>query len=98
MHVLKNIIKLLHPYTPYITEEIWSHIKSDKDSLLIQTKWPEFDKNKIDKNIESEIILIMEVISKIRNIRLNLGVSPKKTAKLFIRGNEKFAKIIKKNT
>ena len=97
LHVLKNIIKLLHPYTPYITEEIWSHIKSDTDCLLIQTKWPEFDKDRIDGNIEAEMILIMEVISKIRNIRLNLGVSPKKTAKLFIRGNEKFAKIIKSN-
>ena len=94
LHVLRSVVKLLHPYTPYITEEIWSHIRKNDDSLLIQSEWPNYQQNLVDKKVETEINLIMEVISAIRSIRTSLGISPKKTAKLFIRGDEKNAKII----
>ncbi len=41
IYLLKTSLKLLHPFMPFVTEEIWSHIKEDADNLLIVTKWPE---------------------------------------------------------
>jgi valyl-tRNA synthetase len=40
IHLLKTSLKLLHPFMPFVTEEIWSNIKSEDDNLLIVTKWP----------------------------------------------------------
>lgn len=40
IHLLRTSLKLLHPFMPFVTEEIWSHIKKEEDNLLIVTKWP----------------------------------------------------------
>jgi valyl-tRNA synthetase len=40
LHLLRTSLKLLHPFMPFVTEEIWSHIKDPSENLLIVTKWP----------------------------------------------------------
>ena len=60
-HVLKTILKLLHPYTPFITEEIWSNIKKDNDTELITSSWPITDINLINNEIESNVHLIISL-------------------------------------
>ncbi len=97
-HVLKTILKLLHPYTPFITEEIWSNIKKDNDTELITSSWPIADINLINNEIESNVHLIMDIIKKIRNIKVTLAISPTKPITLVLRGNIEQIGILEKNT
>jgi len=95
VHVLRAILKLLHPYTPFITEKLWKTFSRKDDCLLISSMWPESDSNKINDNAENEMKLIMATISTIRNIRSNLNVSPSRTAPLFVRGESELTSILK---
>ena len=97
-HVLKIILKLLHPYTPFITEEIWSNIKKDNDNNLITSSWPIVNNKLINNEIESNIDIIRDIIKKIRNIKVTLSISPTKPIKLVLRGNKSKIDILEKNT
>ena len=94
---MREILKLLHPYCPFITEELWTHYKRDDESLLISTDWPKGDKNMIQDNIENEIQVLMDIITAIRNIRASLNVPPGKEANLTIRGDAKTCKALSKH-
>ena len=96
VYVLKSILKLLHPYAPYITEEIWSMIQKENNQFIMHSKWPEADKNKISIKIENEIQIIMDVISSIRVIKTNLTISPSKNISIILRGSEDITTIIQK--
>jgi len=97
VHVMRKILKLLHPYCPFITEELWGCFKFQDEELLISTLWPEVDSSQIDKNVESEIQILMDVITAVRNIRASLNVSPGKEASLTIRGDEKKCNMLRSN-
>jgi len=88
VHVMRKILKLLHPYCPFITEELWDSFKNLDDKLLISSSWPLSDSSQIDRDKENEIQILMDVISAVRNIRSSLNVSPGKEANLTIRGDE----------
>ena len=94
IYVLKNILKLLHPYAPFITEEIWSYFKQKNDDILVKSTWPEVDEKYIDADVENEMNFIMNSISSIRNIRSELNISPKKESDLICRGSSKKTDII----
>ena len=94
VHVLKSILKLLHPYTPYITEELWSQFKSDDESMLITSSWPTVDELLINDAVEGEVQLLTQVISRIRNVRASLNISPGKRANLVARGDEALTKVL----
>ena len=96
VYVLKSILKLLHPYAPYITEEIWSMIQKDNNQFIMHSQWPEADINKISIKIENEIQIIMDVISSIRVIKTNLTISPSKNISIILRGPEDITTIIQK--
>ena len=93
LHVLETILKLMHPYCPFITEEIWSHYNHKE--MLINAAWPELDKNKIDNKIEDELSIVMKLISSIRNIKANFSISPKKEIDLFCKVDDSIAKVLK---
>ena len=104
IYILKNVLKLLHPFTPHITEEIWSFLDVDKNNssvdnnqLLITSQSPIFDKNMVNYNIEEDIKLIMTAISSVRNIKASLNISPSKTINMYVRGERKYTDIIKEN-
>ena len=97
VYILKNILKLLHPYAPFITEEIWSYYKNDNDDIIVNSSWPEVEKNYLSKKIEQNFSFIMQIITSIRNIKSELNISPKKEADLICRGKEKQTKIIQEN-
>ncbi|GAB6138871.1 valine--tRNA ligase [Halanaerobaculum tunisiense] len=74
---LSNILRLLHPCMPFITEEIWEQLPSGADSLIDAT-WPELDSLSINDQAEAKMEVIMDVIKNIRNIRNEMKVNPGK--------------------
>jgi len=92
VYLLENILKLLHPYTPYITEEIWSCF--EKKEMLITSSWPKFNKEFLNTKLENNITFLMEVISSIRNIKIDLGISPKKKIDIFSRAKRSKSNIL----
>jgi valyl-tRNA synthetase len=97
IYVLKNILKLLHPFTPHITEEIWSFINFDNDILLINSQSPIFNSDMANERIEQELKLIMTTVSGIRNIKASLNIPYSKTINMNVRGKKKYTNIIKDN-
>ena len=85
-YILQNILRLLHPFAPFITEEIWSQFNEKK--LLIESSAPEINKDYINKESEKNVELIMDTISAIRNIKINLGISAKKKIDIYCRGEK----------
>lgn len=78
--VLRDILKLLHPFIPYITEEIWTYLPG-KDKELIIEQWPLYNEERSYKDAEKSIDFIMESVKSIRNIRAEMNVVPSKKAK-----------------
>ena len=75
IHVLDSALKLLHPFMPFITEEIWQKLPQDENSIMV-SGFPEYLKAETNEAIEKEMALIMEVITGIRNIRGEMNLNP----------------------
>lgn len=82
-HVLSNTLKLLHPFMPFITEEIWQHLPHEGKTIMLSS-WPVEDKSLIFPEAESQMDLLMEAIRAIRNIRAEMNVPPGKKAEVII--------------
>lgn len=74
LEVLQGTLRLLHPYMPFLTEEIWHNLPSKMDSLMMQA-WPQVPEYK-DAAAEKNMTLLMDVIKSIRNIRAEMKVAP----------------------
>ena len=85
--VLEAGMRLLHPFMPFITEEIWQTIKAEGDTVML-SKYPVADEKLIDKDVEKSFEYIKELISSLRNIRAEAGISPAKPAKVVIKSSD----------
>ncbi|MBR5005503.1 MAG: valine--tRNA ligase, partial [Clostridia bacterium] len=97
MYVLNRVLvtsmKLLHPFMPFITEEIYQNLIKDAESIMI-SKWPETDDTLIDEAAEKELGLVIDSIKSIRNIRTQMNVpNSVKTTVIFVTGRENFSLI-----
>ena len=92
--MLGNIIILLHPYAPFVTEEIWSKIKKQGDSDLIIASWPSVDKKWINKSTDHEMEILKNVISSVRTIRSQMNVPPNKLCNMVVQCNTKQKSIL----
>lgn len=81
--VLSNTLKLLHPFMPFITEEIWQTLPHDGESIMI-SDWPVFDSTLDFSSDEAEMEKIMTAVRAIRNRRAEMNVPPSRKAQLFI--------------
>lgn len=100
-HVLESGLKLLHPFMPFITEEIWQKLEVEGESIMISQlpKVTENEINEIDVVVEKEFEFLKEIVSAIRNIRGEANVSPaKKIEVIFKTANENEKTILKNNT
>ena len=93
-YVLKKIIILLHPYAPFVTEEIWSKIKKQSDSDLIVTNWPMIDKKWINKSLEDEMKILKNLISSVRTIRSQMNVPPNRLCNMVVQCNNQQKSIL----
>ncbi len=73
--VLDQILVLLHPFMPFITEELW-HAMGERDGDLIVAKWPMADARSIDPEAEREIDWLIRLVSDVRTARTELGIAP----------------------
>ncbi len=83
LYVLTQTLKLLHPFMPFITEEIWQALPHEGDFLIL-SQWPVIDKNLTFYEEEAEMESVMEVIRAIRTRRAEMNVPPSKKASLVI--------------
>ncbi len=93
---MRTILKLLHPYTPYITEELWSNFSTKNENMLINSSWPEKKENFINTEYENNLDLVKNIISGIRNIRAEMNISPGKEINLIIKPNKDYEDLILK--
>ncbi|GMQ59127.1 valine--tRNA ligase [Vallitalea sediminicola] len=82
-NVLITSLKLLHPYMPFITEEIFTFIQDKEESIMV-SNWPEYKEEWNFTAEESEIELIKQAVRSIRNVRAEMNVPPSKKAKVFV--------------
>ena len=75
--VFKKMIALLHPIAPFITEELWSHLKDQNEDLLIAQVYPEFDTALEFKVDQEKMNKFVEVVTGIRNLRASVNIKPK---------------------
>lgn len=68
-------LRMLHPFMPYITEELWQSLPGS-DGMLITAQWPEFDKSTFDNPSEMEYSRIMDMVRGIRNIKAEMNIPP----------------------
>lgn len=73
--ILENSLKMIHPFMPFVTEEIWSKLKKDQKPLCVQT-WPDMKKKLIDRNAEREMQVLIDLVASIRNTRTQWNVKP----------------------
>ena len=81
--VLIDALKLLHPYMPFITEEIFCTLQSEEESIMI-SKWPEYTEDRNFAKEEKETEILKEAIRGIRNIRTQMNVAPSKKAMVYV--------------
>jgi len=82
-YVLVGSLKLLHPFMPFITEEIFSKLPTGEKSIMI-SQWPKFSEELNFEAAEKQMQIIMDAIRSVRNIRSQMNVVPSKKAKLII--------------
>ena len=81
--VLINALKMLHPFMPYITEELFQHIQDEEESIMI-SDWTVYKEEWNYKENEEEIDTIKEAVRNIRNIRAEMNVAPSKKVQVFV--------------
>ena len=86
-YVLDNTMRLLHPFMPFITEEIWQSLPHEGESITV-AKWPEVRPELSDKEAANDMRLLVDIIRAVRNIRAEVNTPMSKQVKLFIKAKD----------
>ncbi|MFP7734523.1 valine--tRNA ligase [Priestia aryabhattai] len=86
-YVLDNTMRLLHPFMPFITEEIWQSLPHEGESITV-AKWPEVRSELSDKEAANDMRLLVDIIRAVRNIRAEVNTPMSKQVKLFIKAKD----------
>lgn len=81
--VFSNTLKLLHPFMPFITEEIWQSLPHEGEALIV-APWPQYAGELASKEAEGEMAKVMELITAVRTRRSEMNVPPSKKAHLYV--------------
>ncbi len=95
--IMKESMSLLHPYIPFITEEIWQALKDPEEKSVVIQPWPRAQQDFIDPASENQMQVIQDAIGAIRNIRAEMNVPPGRTAHLYLRGDADLTGIINRH-
>jgi valyl-tRNA synthetase len=104
LSVLEQALRLLHPFMPYITEELWLRLPGDKqlhpayqgaEPTIMLTPYPEGDRRLIDEAAEAEMKEIIDLVSRVRNIRSEMNIKPSDRVQIVVQpGNDKTQQLI----
>ena len=95
-HVLDKGLKILHPFMPFITEEIWQKLQTGEETIML-SDFPKEEKEFINIDAEKEFDYLKEIISAIRNIRGEANVSPSKKIEVIFKTADENARNILQN-
>lgn len=96
-YVLDRTLRLIHPFMPFITEEIWQHLPHEGETITL-AQWPEYDAALENPEAVAEMNLLMDVIRAVRGIRAEVNVPMSKKVELIIKaGSEETLSIITRN-
>ncbi|MCZ6671000.1 MAG: class I tRNA ligase family protein, partial [Acidobacteria bacterium] len=84
VEVLGRLLRLLHPFMPFVTEELWQKLPPPRDSIMVSA-FPEFRKREVDEKAEEKMKLLIQVITKIRNIRAETRIDPSRKVFLLMK-------------
>ncbi len=96
-HIMKGAMELLHPFIPFITEEIWQNLKSASDESIVISPWPQSDEALLDETAERQINFLKEAIGAIRNLRAEMNVAPAQKIKVHYKAEADMATLIADN-
>jgi valyl-tRNA synthetase len=83
--IFEELMRLLHPFMPFISEEIWHHIRQRSTSeALTVSAWPVADATKVNSEAESTFAIIQQLVSALRNIRAEAGIAPGKPVTVLV--------------
>ncbi|MDP0489024.1 MAG: valine--tRNA ligase [Fusobacterium sp. JB020] len=85
--ILEAGMRLLHPFMPFMTEEIWQIIKTNGETVMLQ-QYPVCNESLVDENVEKSFAYIQGIVSSLRNIRAEASISPAKLAKVVIKTSD----------
>ncbi|GGI96305.1 valine--tRNA ligase [Alicyclobacillus cellulosilyticus] len=85
VHVLDALLRLLHPFIPFVTEEIWRHLPVHDAPALAVAAWPQAEVADVDERIARQMQVIQEAIRSVRNVRSERNVPPGKPVALAVR-------------
>jgi len=83
--VLDVSFRLLHPFMPFLSEELWQRLPIARESIVI-APWPEFEENFLNDEAEGAFSMIQQIVRGVRNIRAELNIPAKQAVKLFVVG------------
>ncbi len=93
---MDSLLRLLHPFMPFLTEEIWQRLPAAGESIAT-SKWPKSSKALIDEAAEEEMAILQQAVCGIRNIRSEMNVPPGKKASVFIKTDGEYLDILRRN-
>ena len=83
IYVMSNVLKLLHPFMPFVTEEIWQSLPHEGESIMVSA-WPQYSESLCFAAEEEQMNMIMDAVRAIRNRRAEMNVPHSKKAKIYI--------------
>jgi valyl-tRNA synthetase len=81
LYVFESALRLLHPFMPFITEELWQNLPHNGESI-VTAPYPEYDAALVDEAVETHTNLIQEIVAKVRNIRSEMNVDAKQAVRV----------------
>jgi len=93
-HVFSTVLRLLHPFMPYITEELWHALPGTKGDICV-AEWPVPPRGAANTSAEAKIALLKEVVGAVRNLRSEMNISPARKAPILIRATGHDADILR---
>jgi len=96
IHILERTLRLMHPFIPFITEEIWQRVPHEGGSIMV-SNWPKSDSSHFDAQAEKDMEFIKELVTTIRNTRASFNIPHDKKISCYARCQERECSLIREN-